>query len=107
MGEGDPIVPTTLLSPSPFFKKEVKMWNIHGWELCKRSTGCKGCSKTMLKGERRLKATQPGYRFKIINYYCSDCGEDIQRGEVLLEKSSKVVFKIPLGVKRRRMLRPE
>lgn len=94
----------------------MRLWkeNIldYGWELCKRPTGCKGCHKTMLKGERRLKTIQPGYRFKIVNYYCSDCGDVVQRtpdhslvvfnlplGEVLLEKSSKVI--------RKRMLRPE
>jgi len=80
----------------------------HGWELCKRSTGCKGCFKTMLKGERRLKTVQPGYRFKIVNYYCSDCGDEIQR----TPDHSQVIF-VPLGeilskvIRRRRMLRPE
>jgi len=105
-GEGDPVVPTTLLSPSPSFK-ELKMKM--NWEVCKRPTTCRGCYKIMPKGETRLRTIQPGYRFKEIKYYCQTCGLLQERGWGIKDELLKYdESKRYIVVKRlkRRFLRP-
>lgn len=78
-------------------------WN---WEQCKRNTHCRGCGKTMIPGERRLRTKKWVNRYQHTFYYCEPCG--VKLGFTVVNQVVEEVFpkEVFPQMRPKRLLRP-